>query len=165
MGGLLLRHCENPWKYLPNSENDYTDFDIQVSLIPNYKGESCQAVVNVSVPANQLTFNRVELYITSNTGISDFRYFDLHEANLAYSSEDLDQPDLNENDSDLVISPQFFNSKSYDRGERNANGFKFLNLLSDGSGGGKVTAKVCDVFGNCKTTTTKSYTCDINYCE
>ena len=164
MGNLFQRNCENPWKYLPNSKNDYTNFDIQVSLIPNYKGESCQAVVNVSVPADQLTFNRVELTITSNTGISDFRFFDLHEDNLAYSFDDLDLPDLNQIDPDLVISPQFFNSKSYERRERAGYGFKFRNLLSDGSGGGKVTAKACDVFENCKTTTTKSFTCKVNYC-
>jgi len=153
----------NPWKYLPNSDNDYTSFDATVTLQPNYHGINCEAVVNVSVPPDQLTFNRIELHIIdSNDSPQEVQFYDMCGAVFNHSSEQLDNWEYND-DPDasssytICISPGLVTSRSYDRNEPATYGFEFIDLpvLT----GAKVMAKVLDVFDNSQETAYMVYTC------
>lgn len=150
--GLYQRHCCNPWKYLPNADNNYTSFVANVTLTPNYS--SCNAVVNVSVPPNQLMFNRIQLTIDNGTSV-ETREYDMCEDNLTHSFLEMDNPLFEDN---LYISPKRFSSQSYAQGEWAGYGFDFLDLGPAGSGG-TVAVTVADVFGNAITSDTMTYTC------
>lgn len=154
-GGLFQANCCNPWKYLPNVNNSYTYFDADINLQPNYNNVNCEAVVNVSVPPNQLTMNRIELHII-NSGMDSVRVFDFCEDNLDHTLLELDDPLFEEN---LYISPGLFSSRSYERGENATYGFHFLNLTETASGVGTLRAVAYDVFGNRVETPTMQYTC------
>ena len=151
-GGYFQRDCCNPWKYLPNMDNSYTTFEANVTLTPNYNSLPCEAVVNISVPPDQLTFNRIELHVNGGDVI---RVFDMCEDNLEHSSNasELDLPLLEGN---IYISPNRFNSQSYGKGEPATYGFEFLDLPTPG---GTVVAKVYDVFGNFVETPQATYVC------
>ena len=163
VGGSAQRHCCNPWKYLPNDANDYTSFNAFVYLTPNYKGINCEAVVNVSVPPDQLTFNRIELHIVDVNDVPQpVQFFDMCGANSNHSFDHLDQWEYKDDPEDnssytIRISPMKFNRLSYGRHEPAQYGFEFIDLpvLT----GGKVMAKVIDVFDNSRETTYMAYTC------
>ena len=155
VGGLFQANCCNPWKYLPNVNNNYTSFAANVQLYPNYNDLNCEAVVNVSIPADQLTMNRIELHIT-NAGEDSVRTFDFCEDNLDHTLAELDNPLFEGN---LYISPGRFNSRSFERGENATYGFDFLSLPETQSSGGTLQAIAYDVFGNRVETSTMQYTC------
>ena len=149
-GGIYQRHCCNPWKYLPNINNSYSTFEANLTLTPNYNSLPCEAVVNISVPPDQLTFNRIELHVNGGDVI---RVFDMCEDNLEHSSDDLGLPLLEGN---IYISPMQFSSRSYENGEPLTYGFEFLDLPTPG---GTVIAKAYDVFGNFVETPQATYVC------
>ena len=162
-GGREPSHYCNPWKYLPNSDNDYTSFDATVTLQPNYHGINCEAVVNVSVPPDQLTFNRIELHIIdSNDSPQEVQFYDMCGAVFNHSREQLDNWEYND-DPDasssytIRISPGPVTSRSYERNEPATYGFEFIDLpvLT----GAKVMAKVFDIFDNSQETAYMVYTC------
>ena len=156
VGGLFQANCCNPWKYLPNINNNYTLFAANIQLYPNYNDLNCEAVVNVSIPADQLTMNRIELHIT-NTGVNNVRIFDFCEDNLDHTLAELDNPLFEGN---LYISPGRFTSRSLERGENATYGFHFLSLPeTQSAGGGTLQAIAYDVFGNRVETSTMQYTC------
>ena len=164
MGNLFQANACNPWKYLPNDANDYSSFEAALNIAPNYNDIDCEAVVNVTVPPDQLTFVRVELHIvdSSDTPV-EVRLFDMCGANSNHSLEDLDRWEYQDdprNSSSYVIriSPMRFSSRSYGRNESAGYGFEFIDLPSL-SGNGKVMAKVFDVFGNSLNTDYVTYTC------
>ena len=163
-GSVFQRSCCNPWKYLPNDANDYSSFQATLSLTPNYDGIDCEAVVNVSVPPDQLTFNRVELHIVNNNDeAQEVRFFDMCGANTNHTLEEMDNWEYKDDPSDsssyiIRISPQFFNSQSFGQGESAGYGFEFIDLPPL-SGSGKVMAKILDVFGNSLSTGYQTYTC------
>ena len=136
VGGRAQRHCCNPWKYLPNEDNNYTSFNAFVYLTPNYKGINCEAVVNVSIPPKISAELRPEL--------------------CRYRWEYKDDPEDNSSYT-IRISPMKFNRFSYGRQEPAQYGFEFIDLpvLT----GGKVMAKVIDVFDNSRETTYMAYSC------
>ncbi len=150
--GLYQRHCCNPWRYLPNSHNNYTSFTANITLAPNHN--VCDAVVNISVPPDQLTFNRIELIIDNGTSV-ETRDYDMCEDNLTHSFSEMDKSLF---EGELRISPKGFSGSSYSQGEWAAYGFEFLELGPAGSGG-TVTARVYDVFGNVISSDTMSNTC------
>lgn len=156
-GGLFQRHCCNPWKYLPNINNNYTSFIADIQLIPNFNNLSCEAVVNVSVPPDQLTMNRIELHIVNDEVETVLRTFDFCEDNLDHTFDELDDPLFEQN---LRISPGLFSSRSYGRGENATYGFHFLNLTEILSGLSTLQAVVYDVFGNRVETARMQYTCN-----
>lgn len=161
VGGLFQANCCNPWKYLPNINNNYTSFAADIQLYPNYNDLNCEAVVNVSIPADQLTMNRIELHI-ANGGMDSVRTFDFCEDNLDHTFAELDNPLFEGN---LYISPGRFTSKSFERGENATYGFHFLGLpetQSDGDIDATLKAVAFDVFGNRVETTTVQYTCSGN---
>ena len=158
VGGLFQANCCNPWKYLPNVNNNYTFFDADVQLYPNYNDLNCEAVVNVSIPADQLTMNRIELHIT-NAGVNSIRTFDFCEDNLDHTFSELDNPLFEGN---LYISPGRFNSRSFERGENATYGFHFLSLPETQSDDATLQAIAYDVFGNGVHTSTMQYTCTGN---
>ena len=165
VGSVFRRDCCNPWKYLPNSDNDYSSFEAELSLTPNYNSIDCQAVVNVSVPPNLLTFNRVELHILDSSDTPQkVRFYDMCGTNVNHIQGQVDNSTYQDDPDDysssylIRISPMFFNSKSYDKNERAGWGFEFVDLPSL-SGGGRVMAMIFDVFGNNKSTEFLSYTC------
>ena len=154
----------NPWKYLPNDANDYSSFEATLSLIPNYNGIDCEAVVNVSVPPDQLTFTRVELHIIDNDDeAQEVRFFDMCGANSNHTVDEMDNWEYQDDPSDsssyvIRISPEFFNSQSFGNDESAGYGFEFIDLPPL-SGSGKVMAKIFDVFGNSLMTDYATYTC------
>ena len=156
VGGLFQRHCCNPWKYLPNVNNSYSSFEANIQLFPNYNNVNCEAVVNVSIPPDQLTMNRVELHILLSDGVESVRTFDFCEDNLDHSFDDLDNPLFEQN---LYVSPGRFSSISYERGENATYGFHFLNLNATQSDTATLQAVAYDVFGNRVETAVKQYTC------
>ena len=165
VGGLFQRHCCNPWKYLPNPANDYSSFiTTDFTLTPNYHDIDCEAVVNVSVPPDQLTLSRVELHIVDNNDRpQEVRFYDMCGANSNHTLADMDnweyQDDPTVSSSYIIrISPGFFNSKSYGMGNSASYGFEFLNLTAL-SGSGKVMAQIFDVFDNSVSTGYQTYTC------
>ena len=151
-GRAFQKYCCDPWKYLPNADNDYSSFTATVTLTPNYNGIPCEAVVNVSVPPNQLTFNRIELHITNN-GDTTKREFDFCKDNFDHTFDEMENPRFEGN---LIISPKVFSSLSYRSNKPASHGFEFLNLPS---GRGTVNAKVYDVFDNVVSTSDQAYTC------
>ena len=160
-GGLFQANCCNPWKYLPNVNNDYTSFIADIQLYPNYNDLNCEAVVNISVPADQLTMNRIELHIV-NAGVDSVRTFDFCEDNLergASTVEELDNPLFEEN---LYISPGVFNSRSYQNGDNATYGFHYLSLPETQGDGDTLRAVAYDVFGNSVETSLMHYTCNGN---
>jgi murein DD-endopeptidase MepM/ murein hydrolase activator NlpD len=165
VGSYRKEYACNPWKYLPNSDNDYSSFEAELSLTPNYNSIDCQAVVNVSVPPNQLTFNRVELHILDSSDTPQkVRFYDMCGTNVNYTQGQVDNSTYQDDPDDysssylIRISPMFFNSKSYDKNERAGWGFEFVDLPLL-SGGGRVMAKIFDVFGNSHSNGYFNYTC------
>ena len=165
VGGLFQRHCCNPWKYLPNPANDYSSFTTtDFSLTPNYHGIDCEAVVNVSVPPDQLTLSRVELHIVDNNDRpQEVRFYDMCGANSNHTFKDMDYWEYRDDPADsssyvIRISPRFFNSHSFKKGQSASYGFEFIDLPAL-SGSGKVMAKVFDTYGNSHTTAYESYIC------
>lgn len=140
----------NPWKYLPNPNNDYSSFTANFSLTAT---QNCRAIVNISVPPNQLTFDRIELHVDYGSG--DHMYFyDMCYANMIYKVTDMDKVKFGDN---LRISPKKFNSASFGKNEWAAYGFEFFNLPE--ASAGTVYAKAYDVFGNSVTTAQTTYNC------
>ena len=164
VGGLYLKNCCNPWKYMPNSANSYSSLNSTLSLTPNYNSTNCEAVVNVSVPPDQLTFARVELHITDTSDQpQEVRFYDMCGANLNHTFAEMDDWEYQDDPSDsssyvIRISPVKFNSQSYGKNEWASYGFEFINLPAL-TGSGKVMAKVFDVFGNSNSTAYQTYTC------
>ena len=164
VGGLYLRHCCNPWKYMPNSANSYSSLISTLSLTPNYNSINCEAVVNVSVPPDQLTFTRVELHITDTSDQpQEVRFYDMCGANSNHTFAEMDDSEYQDDPSDnssyvIRISPVKFNSMSYGKNEWAIYGFEFIDLPAL-TGSGKVMAKVFDVFGNHNSTAYQTYTC------
>ena len=161
-GGLYLKHCSNPWKYMPNDANDYSSFDATLSLTPNYHGIDCEAVVNVSVPQDQLTFNRIELHIVDNNDHPhEVRFYDMIGANSNHSKTAMNDWEYQDDPSDsssyvIRISPDYYNGKNTEDDFKY--GFEFIHLPIQ-SGSGKVMAKVFDVFDNSVSTGYQTYTC------
>ena len=139
-GGFLQRHACNPWKYLPNPNNDYSTFTADVRLTVNSSDGTYKATVNVSVPPDQLTFNRIELYSEHRL----IRTFDMCEDNFHRSFEELDNPLI---DGNILISPSRFTSSSYPNGEWANYDFHFFNI-STTEACGTITVKVFDIFEN-----------------
>ena len=165
VGSFNKEHACNPWKYLPNSDNDYSSFDdAGLILTPNYNNIDCQAVVNVSVPPSLLTFNRVELHIVDSSDTpQEVRFYDFCGINTNHSQGEVDNSNYQDNFDDpssyvIRISPKYFNSQSFGNNQNNGWGFEFVDLPLL-SGGGKVMAKIFDVFGNPKSTDYANYTC------
>ena len=164
VGGLFQRHCCNPLQYMPNSANSYSSLISTLSLTPNYNGIDCEAVVNVSVPPDQLTFTRVELHITdTNDQPQEVRFYDMCGANSNHTFAEMDDWEYQDDPSDtssyvIRISPVKFDSMSYGKNESAGYGFEFINLPFL-TGSGKVMAKVFDVFGNHNSTAYQTYTC------
>lgn len=157
VGGLFQANCCNPWKYLPNSNNSYTSFTADIQLYPNYNNLNCEAVVNVSIPPNQLTMNRIELHIR-NTGVESVRVFDFCEDNLNHTFDELDNPLFEQQ---LYVSPGRFNSRSYERKENATYGFHFVNLIETQPDSGTLMAVAYDVFGNRVETPWMRYACTV----
>ena len=140
----------NPWKYLPNPTNDYSSFTANFTLTAT---QNCKAIVNISVPPNQLTFDRIELHVDNGTG--DHMYFyDMCYANMIYTVSSMDKVKFGDN---LRISPKRFNSQSYGKNEWAAYGFEFFNLQR--ASAGTLYATAYDVFGNSVTTAQTTYNC------
>ena len=151
VGGYSSKYCCNPWKYLPNRDNDYSQFlaDVEMSVDPN--GQACEATVSVSVPPDQLTFNRIELHFNAEA----IRNFDMCEDNLDHSFEDLDNPRL---DGNIQISPEKFLSVSYLNGDWASYEFQFLDLPLTSGSCEDFSVKMFDVFGNNHTQTVRPTT-------
>ena len=163
-GGRYQRHSCNPWKYLPNDDNDYSTFAVTLDLIPNYNGIDCEAVVNVSVPPDQLTLTRIELHIIDNNDQpQEVRFYDMCGANSNHSGSEMDNWEYQHDPSDdysyvIRISPGLFDRLSYSRHEQACYGFEFIHLPAL-SVSGKVMAKVFDVFDNSLSTEYETYSC------
>ena len=163
-GSVYSRDACNPWKYLPNNANDYSSFEATLNLIPNYHDTDCEAVVNVSVPPDQLTFTRIELHtIDNNEQPQEVRFYDMCGANSNHSYDEMDDWEYQDDPSDsssyiIRISPERFNSQSFGNDESAQYGFEFIDLPPL-SGSGKVMAKIFDVFDNSINTENETYTC------
>ena len=165
-GGTISKYSSNPWKYMPNSANDYTSFDTaSVSLTTNYNDVECQAVVNVSVPPNLLTFNRVELHILDSSDTPQkVRFYDMHGTNTNRTKSQINDQNYREDPNDAAsylirISPKTFTSTYLETNKPAEYGFEFVDLPLL-SGGGRVMAKIFDVFGTSRLTDYESYTCN-----
>ena len=102
-------------------------------------------MVNVTVPHDQLTLNRIELH-SDDGQTTDVRVYDMCAANLVHSIAVMDDSLFEEN---LYNSVAWFNSKSYGISEPDMYGFEFFNLpQTKAQNGGIVWARVLDVFGN-----------------
>ena len=158
VGSVYSKDACNPWKYLPNDDNDYSSFEvIALSLTPNYHGVDCSVVVNVSVSSDQLTFTRIELHITDNNDQpQEVRFYDMCGANSNHSSSEMDNWEYQDDLSSYVIriSPTPFTKDSTEA----EYGFEFIHLPAL-SGNGKVMAKVFDVFDNSLSTEYETYSC------
>ena len=165
-GGTVSKYSSNPWKYMPNSANDYTSFDTaSVSLTTNYNNVECQAVVNVSVPPNLLTFNRVELHnLDSSDTPQKVRFYDMCGINTNRTTSQINDQNYREDPNDassylIRISPKpFFYNPDTNIPASAEYGFDFVDLPSL-AGGGRVMAVIFDVFGNSKSTDYFDYTC------
>ena len=165
-GGTISKYSSNPWKYMPNSANDYTSFDTaSVSLKTNYNNVECQAVVNVSVPPNLLTFNRVELHnLDSSDTPQKVRFYDMCGINTNRTTSQINDQNYREDPNDassylIRISPKpFFYNPDTNLPASAEYGFEFVDLPSL-AGGGRVMAKIFDVFGNSTPTDYFDYTC------
>ena len=164
VGSVYSRDACNPWKYLPNDANNYSSFEATLSLTPNYHAIDCEAVVNVSVPPDQLTFTRIELHIIDNNDQPQgVRFYDMCGANSNHSKTEMDDWEYQDDPSDsssyiIRISPKIFNSQSFGNDESAEYGFEFINLPPL-SGSGKVMAKALDIFDNSINTDYKTYQC------
>ena len=145
-GGSDERYGCNPWKYLPNHNNNYSLFLADVNMSVHLNGSACEATVSVSVPPDQLTFNRVELYFDNDK----IRDFDMCEDNLAHTFEQMDNPLL---DGNIRISPKKFTSESYLNQDWASYEFQFLDLPLTSGSCEAFSVKVFDVFGNSHTQT------------
>ena len=96
------------------------------------------AIVNVSVPPDQLTFNRIELHVNNISKV-----YDMCEDNLDHTFSEMDNSEF---ENFLVISPATFNSNSYGNGDHAKFGFVFKNVST--AQGDVIVAKAFDVFGN-----------------
>ena len=153
-GGLNMHYCCNPWKYLPNQNNDYSAFTADVQLTIYSNDQACTATVHVAVPPDQLTFNRIELHISDIDGQTiQIRNYDMCTANLEHSYADMDDPLFEGN---IYISAERFTSRSYSKGQNAVYSFDFLYLPRDGR---RVTARVFDVFENFVSTANAPYEC------
>ena len=153
VGGYTLKYCCNPWKYLPNSDNDYSLFLADVEMSTEQNGlQACNATVNVSVPPDQLTFNCVELHFNDEL----IRKFDMCEDNRNHSDVlVLDDPLVYGN---ILISPGNFTSVNYPLREWASYEFTFLDLHSISESCEGFSVKVFDVFGNAHTQTVRANT-------
>ena len=142
-GGLDMSHCCNPWKFLPNHNNDYATFTANVELTSNCDDESCVAVVSVAVPPDQLTFNRIELHINDAV----VRRYDMCADSRNHTYSQMDDPLFEGN---ILISASRFTSQSYAAQEWASYTFEFRDLTTSSASGGSVHfyAKAFDVFGN-----------------
>lgn len=159
-GGLRQDSNCNPWKYLPCPQ--CSSFRVNTTLTPNEGGEICSVTVTVSVPPNQLTFNRVRLVVTGDVADYD-KDFDLcadntyYTNNPTYSPSRLDNPNLIDY---LTITPHFFNSQSYAKNQWSATDYKFKKLPQIPIGGiAMATAYVYDVFENEVLSSPVNYSC------
>ena len=159
--GLFSANACNPWKYLPNINNNYTSFIANIELHPNFNDLNCEAVVNVSVPAYQLTMNRIELHVAT-AGVDSVRVFDFCEDNLNLTDSTIVELDNPLFESELYISPGLFNSRSFEREENATYGFHFLNLPETSTGASTLYAMAFDVFGNSVETPPMQYRCTSN---
>ena len=96
------------------------------------------AIVNVSVPPDQLTFNRIELHVNNISKV-----YDMCEDNLDHTFSEMDNSEF---ENFLVISPATFNSHSYGNGDHAKFGFVFKNVST--AQGDVIVAKAFDVFGS-----------------
>ena len=136
-GGLFLMYCCNPWKYLPNHNNNYSTFTPTVELTVTSDDQSCVATLQVEVPPEQLIFNRVELHI-SNTEV---RRYDMCADRRSHTTAQMDNPLFEGN---IFISPSKFTAGKSANYE-----FEFRNLKTSACGkSANLSAKVFDVFGN-----------------
>ena len=157
-GGWAQRYSCNPWKYLPNRDNDYSTFMADVELSVTSDEQTCTATVRVEVPPFQLTFNRIELHI-NNSQTTKIRDYDMCRNNVDYSFTAMDNPlfqDKFNKDNTIHISPERFTSRSYPANENAVYSFDFRNLPS---AGGTVMARAVDVFEHSVPTPIASYTC------
>ena len=170
VNSLYKKAACNPWKYMPNSVNDYSSFQVTLSVTPNYNGINCQAVVNVSVPPNQLTLSRVELHILDASDVPQpVRFYDMCGTNYNRTQSQVDKSDYLGNISNpssyhIIISPMFFNSQSYSQNQNAGYGFEFIDLPQLGEGG-TVMARVIDVFDNSVSTEYVGYSCSLAAAE
>ena len=105
-GGTSQKYSCNPWKYMPNSANSYSSLNSTLSLTPNYNSINCEAVVNVSVPPDQLTFTRVELHITDTSDQpQEVRLYDMCGANSNHTTKEMDNWQYN---SSLILYHSYF---------------------------------------------------------
>ena len=157
VGGLYSKNACNPWKYMPN---DYSSFEATLEILPNYHAIDCEAVVNVSVSPDQLTFTRIELHIIDNNDQpQEVRFYDMCGANSNHSKAEMDDWEYQDDPSDsssyiIRISPSTFSGTSTVA----KYGFEFVGLPLL-SGGAKVMAKIFDVFDNSLITVYKTYIC------
>ena len=159
-GGLRQDSNCNPWKFLPCE--GCSSFNVNLTVIPNEGGEDCSVMVQVSVPPNQLTFNRVRLLATGGM-INYDKNFDLcshnkyYTNNPTYSPSRLDNPFLI--DYPLMIIPHFFNSQSFSKNQWSATDYNFKTLPVVPGDTGMVTAYVYDVFDNEVLSSPVNYSC------
>lgn len=149
-GGLRQDSNCNPWKYLPCEH--CSSFNVNLTVIPNdtEDGEECSVTVQVSVPPNQLTFNRVRLVATGGA-INYDKDFDLCVDNKYYTNNPTYAPTRLDNSTlidYLTIIPHFFNSQSYAINQWSATDYKFKSLSMSPGDIGMVTAYAYDVFEN-----------------
>ena len=146
VGRPNMINCCNPWKYLPNADNDYSSFKANVTR----SSTACNVTVNISVPNNQLTFNRIELHVDYGKG-NHVHEYDMCQESLIYTPRDMDKRKFRDN---VEIFPGRFTRRSYDRNEHPEYRFEYFKLpQADGT----MYAKVYDVFSNSVTTTQHPY--------
>ena len=152
VGGTSQRDCCNPWKYLPNRQNNYSTFTACVRLTVNSNSEDCNATVSVTIPPDQLTFNSITLYIKDGQS-NETRNFDMCADNYrANSLSDSDDPFFNLTGENLLISPEDLTTTSLANGEWISYNFTFINIPTTQSGMCvNVSAEVFNVFGNSHT--------------
>lgn len=155
VGGRYQRHCCNPWKFLPNANNDYSSLTANMAVVPNPGGANCEANVKVGVPPDQLTVNRVQLVTTGGQTTYDKDY-DMCRENLAYTFSQMDDPEFFDH---VTISPAVFSSSSYGDGEWAEYDFTFHQLPAAAGSAVSATATVYDVFGNAVSSAQVQYTC------
>ena len=153
VGGRAQRYACNPWKYLPNRDNDYSTFTADVQLAVISDQQNCNAIVRVEIPPDQLTFNRIELLINH----AEKRDYDMCNDNLNHTFRQMDNPLFSDKrfKGSIYISPKKFTSRSYPN-QKAVYNFDFLDLPR---AGGTVMASVVDVFENYVHTPTFIYTC------
>ena len=108
----------------------------------------------MSVPPNLLTFNRVELHILDSSDTPQkVRFYDMHGTNTNRTTSQINDQNYREDPNDassylIRISPKtFFYNPDTNLPASAEYGFEFVDLPSL-AGGGRVMAKIFDVFGN-----------------